>query len=203
MELSIGIAKGLSSTEGWRGDLSLSQAPPPPEHLACKTEVLWIPFNLDPWNEATPVLRCFLVQIHPWKWGHLSQHFWRVPRVAGLEGVHCISVGLLLQGDQQSCRQGHPRAGRPRWHYHAVSNTVYTLRFLIKRDLLYHLDAGPLALSTPLVPHWLFRNQQWLSSLQGPHPIQSTGLFVPSVTARSDNSLVYVGLLIKDNFCLW
>ncbi len=51
--------------------------------------IQWTPSNLNPWNEATPLIRTL----------------WLVPRVAGLEGVHCTLGESLLKSFQRHCKK--------------------------------------------------------------------------------------------------
>ena len=62
-------------------------------HLSCTVTSLY----LDPWNEATPVFRPLTVQIHRWnEAASLIRTPCQVPRVARLEGVHCIIATFYL-----------------------------------------------------------------------------------------------------------
>ncbi len=63
----------------------------PTDYTSC---LQWTPSNLDPWNEATPVLRPLQNVPRdanpPLKWGHPSNQD-TLTGVARLEGVHCIA----------------------------------------------------------------------------------------------------------------
>ena len=69
--------------------------------------VQWTLSNLDTWSEVSSVFRPFGKSSHEMRPSPLIRTLWLVPRVTGLEGVHCTNQDTLI-GPKDDRIRGSP-----------------------------------------------------------------------------------------------